>query len=66
MERKEFEFVFGIICLLLSIIWGYYEIKAWNKIKNDDYMMKSFSIEFFGAIIMFFIIGIVGIYRYFS
>lgn len=66
MSRKEFELIFGILCLLISIIWGYYEIRDWNKMKKDDYMLKSFSIEIFSGLIVFFVIGIIGIYRYFS
>lgn len=66
MDRKEFELIFGILSLLVSIILGYYEIKAWNKIKKDDYTLKSYSIKVIGAIIIFLMIGFVGIYRYFS
>ena len=66
MNTKEFELIFGIICLLISIIWGYYEIKDWNRMKKDDYMLKSFSINIIVGLIAFFMIGIAGIYRYFS
>jgi len=66
MDRKEFELIFGILSLLVSIIWGYYEIKSWIKMKKDDYMSKSYSIEIIGGLIAFFMIGIAGIYRYFS
>ena len=66
MNEKEYELIFGIICLLVSIIWGYYEIKDWNKMKKDDYMLKSYSIEIIGGLIAFFMIGVAGIYRYFS
>jgi len=65
MDKKEFELIFGILSLLASIIWGYYEIKAWNKMKKNDYMLKSFSIEVITGLIVFFMIGIAGIYRYF-
>ena len=66
MNEKEYELIFGIICLLVSFIWGYYEIKDWNKMKKDDYMLKSYSIEIIGGLIAFFMIGVAGIYRYFS
>ncbi|MCL8009569.1 hypothetical protein M8845_19280 [Gelidibacter japonicus] len=62
MSTKEFELIFGILCLLISIIWGYYEIKDWNKTKKDDYIIKSFSIEIIGGLIAFFMIGIAGIW----
>ena len=66
MDRKEFELIFGILSLLVSIIWGYYEIKDWNKMKKDNYIRKSYSIKIIGGLIVFFMIGIAGIYRYFS
>ncbi|SFU45448.1 hypothetical protein SAMN05216480_10433 [Pustulibacterium marinum] len=66
MNTKEFELILGILCLLMSIFWGYYEIKDWNKMRKDDYMLKSSSIKIIGALIAFFMIGIAGIYRYFS
>jgi hypothetical protein len=66
MSTKEFELIFGILCLLLSIIWGFFEIKDWNRMKKDDYMLKSYSIEIITGLIVFFMIGVAGIYRYFS
>ncbi|QCX39041.1 hypothetical protein FF125_11570 [Aureibaculum algae] len=66
MERKEFELIFGILSLLVSIIWGYYKIKDWNRMKKDNHIRKSYSIQIIGGLIVFFMIGIVGIYRYFS
>ena len=65
MNTKEFELIFGLLCLLISIIWGFHLIKEWNNTKKNDYMMKSFSIELIGGLIIFFMIGIAGIYRYF-
>jgi len=65
MSTKEFELIFGIISLLVSITWGFYEIKDWNRMKKDDYMLKRFSIKIIGGLLVFFIIGIAGIYRYF-
>jgi hypothetical protein len=66
MSTKEFELIFGILCLLISIIWGFFEIKDWNRMKKDDYMLKSYSIEIITGLIVFFMIGVAGIYRYFS
>lgn len=66
MNTKEFELIIGIVCLLISIIWGFYEIKVWNKTKEDDYMLKSNSIQIIAGLTIFFMIGIAGIYRYLS
>lgn len=65
MTRREFELIFGLIFFLISIIYGFYKIKDWRKIQKDDYMLKSFSIKTIGGLVVFFIIGVVGIYRYF-
>ena len=52
--------------LLVSLIWGFYEIKDWNRMKKDDYILKSLSIKVIGGLLVFFMIGIAGIYRYFN
>lgn len=66
MDREEFELIIGLLCLLISIFWGYSEIKEWNKTDKDDYMLKSSSIKILSGLIIFFLIGIIGIYRYLS
>jgi hypothetical protein len=66
MNRKEFEFIFGIICLLIALILAFREIKKWRELDEQDYILKSNSIKKIGAIIVFILIGIVGIYRYIS
>jgi hypothetical protein len=65
MSTKEFELIFGIISLLVSLIWGFYEIKDWSRMKKDDYFLKSLSIKVIGGLVVFFMVGIAGIYRYF-
>jgi hypothetical protein len=66
MSTEEFELIFGIMSLLVSLIWGFYEIKDWNRMKKDDYILKSRSIKVIGGLLVFFMIGIAGIYRYFN
>jgi len=44
---------------------GFREVRKWNAIDKDDYTLKSFSIKKIGAILGLFIVGIVGLYRYF-
>tara|TARA_B110000914_G_scaffold59055_1_gene51233 strand:+ start:748 stop:978 length:231 start_codon:yes stop_codon:yes gene_type:complete len=66
MSTEEFELIFGIMSLLVSLIWGFYEIKDWNRMKKDDYILKSLSIKVIGGLLVFFMIGIAGIYRYFN
>jgi len=64
MNIKEKELLIGLISLAVSILWGIKEIKDWNKL--DNWWLKSYSIEIIGGLIIFFMIGIAGIYRYFS
>ena len=66
MDNKEFELLLGIVSLIISLLFGYREIKNWNSIEKDDYMLKSFSVEKTVGIIGLFLVGIVIIYRYFS
>ncbi len=66
MNSREFEIVFGIICLIISILLGLREYKNWNSLEKDDYILKSFSVKKIGAIIGLFLVGIAEIYRYFS
>ncbi|KPM30491.1 Hypothetical protein I595_3312 [Croceitalea dokdonensis DOKDO 023] len=56
----------GIICLTISLLLGYREYLNWKSIKKDDYILKSFSIQKSAGIIIFFVAGVVLIYRYFS
>jgi len=62
---KEYELILGILSLIISILLGVREINNLMKIKKNDFMLKSISIKKIGAIMVFFIVGIVGIYRYF-
>tara|TARA_R110001583_G_scaffold113965_2_gene264420 strand:+ start:599 stop:808 length:210 start_codon:yes stop_codon:yes gene_type:complete len=66
MSNDELILLGGIFCLTISFLLGSREIKNWNSTEKDDYMTKSFSIKKFGGIFIFFMIGIVIIYRYFS
>tara|TARA_R110002072_G_C7766330_1_gene518772 strand:+ start:180 stop:380 length:201 start_codon:yes stop_codon:yes gene_type:complete len=66
MNNREFEIIFGIICMIISILLGLREIKIWNNLEKEDYILKSFSVKKIGAIIGLFLVGIAGIYRYFS
>ncbi|WP_430907514.1 hypothetical protein [Maribacter sp. 2-571] len=64
MNHKEYELLIGIVSLIVSVAWGYKEIKEYNDL--EDYWLKSYSIEIIGGLVCFFLIGIAGIYRYFS
>ena len=52
--------------MIISILLGLREIKIWNNLEKEDYILKSFSVKKIGAIIGLFLVGIAGIYRYFS
>jgi len=62
----ELEMLGGIICFSISLLFGYREFKNWKSIKKDDYILKSFGIQKWTGIIIFFLCGVILIYRYFS
>lgn len=64
MNHNEFELILGILCLILSFILFYLEIKEWKNIEIKDYMLKANSIKIISGAIVFLIAGIAGIYRY--
>ena len=64
MSDKEYELILGILCLILSIILFYIEIKEWLEMDKKDYMRKSYKIKILTGAVIFMIAGIVGIYRY--
>ncbi|CAL65916.1 membrane protein [Christiangramia forsetii KT0803] len=66
MSNKEYELILGILCLILSFILLYIEIKDWLQIDKKDYMRKSYKIEIITGAAIFMITGITGIYRYFK
>ena len=66
MDSIEMEMLGGLICLAVSILLGYREYLNWKSIERNDYILKSNSIKKIGGIIIFFIIGISLIYRYFT
>tara|TARA_R110002049_G_scaffold251761_1_gene426208 strand:+ start:143 stop:361 length:219 start_codon:yes stop_codon:yes gene_type:complete len=66
MNSKELEMLGGVLCLAISILLGYREYINRKSIKKDDYILKSFNIQKSTGIIIFFIAGVILVYRYFS
>lgn len=61
-----YQFLLGILILILSIALMYYEIKGYNSLRKDAYIRKSLSLEMIITVFMFVIIGILMIYRAFK
>lgn len=61
-----YQFLLGILILILSIALMYHEIKGYNRLRKDAYIRKSLSLEMIITVFMFVIIGILMIYRAFK
>ncbi|RNL91459.1 hypothetical protein ED312_04630 [Sinomicrobium pectinilyticum] len=66
INEEEYDLSIGLICLGLSFIFLYWEIKDWKSTNTKDYMMKSYSINILFGVFTFFMIGIISLFRYFS
>ena len=64
MNTNEKELLIGLISLVVSIVWGIKEFRDWKKL--DNWWLKSYGIEIIGGLVILFLIGIAGVYRYFS
>ena len=60
------ELFIGIVFILVSLFLGKREFDKWNKLKNDDYMRKSFSVKTIGALITLLIAGFISLYHFFN
>ncbi len=60
-----FEFVIGVLILILAMVLLTLEYRTNKKIEKDDYMRKSFRPQIFVGIFAMFFIGLALIYRSF-
>lgn len=58
-----YNFIVGIIIIVIAIAFLLFEFKKYNKLDKNDYVRKSFSVKVIGSFILLIIIGIVTIYR---
>jgi hypothetical protein len=60
-----FEFVLGVLILILAVVLLTLENRTIKKIEKGDYMRKSFRSQIFVGIFAMFLIGLALVYRSF-
>ena len=62
LQMNLYKLGLGILLIILSLLWFYYE-RVYNKSKKNDPIMISFDINIYSGIIVLFITGIILTYN---
>lgn len=63
MNKQKIELVLGIVFIVISLTLGIREIKNWNNLEKNDFILQSFGVKKIGSIIGLFLVAVYMIYR---